>query len=220
MRLCRDPIGSGATFPRNEAQVVQAATKRESRHTYADYLRWPDDERWELIDGVAYNMTPAPSIRHQRLSRELLVQFATCLKGKKCEVFSAPFDVRLPAPDETDESTSTVVQPDLVVVCDPSKLDDRGCRGAPDLVIEILSPYTAAKDQREKLLVYERTGVPEYWVVHPTDRTVSIFRPGPDGLYGKPVLYTSEERIRAGCLPELEIDLAMVFSEPAKEEAV
>jgi len=187
--------------------------KREDRYTYADYLTWDDGERWELIHGVAYNMTPAPSRKHQDISWELTRQFSAFLHGKKCKGFTAPFDVRLPAPGETDETTSTVVQPDLVVVCDPEKLDDRGCKGAPDLVIEILSPDSLARDQREKLLLYEQAGVPEYWIVHTGDKTVSVFKRGQDGLYGKPALHTSDERVPVGVLPELEIDLVTVFTE-------
>lgn len=191
----------------------QAATKRDARYTYADYLQWSDDERWELINGVAYNMTPAPSRRHQKISWELAQQIGAHLRGKKCQAYAAPFDVRLSAPGETDETTSTVVQPDLVVVCDPAKLDDRGCKGAPDLVIEILSADSAARDMKEKFLLYERTGVSEYWVVHPAERTVMVFRRGSDGMYGRPTNYASEDRVPAGVLPDLEIDLAMVFAE-------
>ena len=193
--------------------MPQAATRRDARYTYVDYLQWSEDERWELIRGVAYNMTPAPPRRHQAISIELARQFANHLVGKGCKVFDAPFDVRLPAPGETDETTSTVVQPDLVVVCDPAKLDERGCKGAPDLVIEILSPESVARDQKEKFLLYEQAGVQEYWLVHPTDRIVTVFHRGADGAYGRPAVYTPDEHIRVGVLPELEIDLAAVFGE-------
>jgi len=200
--------------------MPQAATKRDARYTYADYLQWPDYERWELIGGIAYNMTPAPSTTHQRVSRELFFQFVGHLKGKKCEVFNAPFDVRLPAPGESDLTASTVVQPDLVVVCDPAKLDEQGCKGAPDLVVEILSPATAAKDLKEKFVLYERVGVEEYWIVHPVEKAVTVYRRGPEGLYGRPSVYTAGDRVPVGFLPELEIDLAMVFIDPGTEEAV
>jgi Uma2 family endonuclease len=193
--------------------MANAALKRDARYTYADYLQWSEEERWELINGVAYNMTPAPSINHQRISRELLVQFATFLKAKKCEIFDAPFDVRLPAPGESDETTGTVVQPDLVVVCDPSKLDERGCKGAPDLVIEILSPDSVVRDMKEKFVLYERAGVQEYWVVYPAEKMVMVFHRGSNGAYGRPANYTSEDRVLVGVLPELEIDLATVFAE-------
>ena len=200
--------------------MAQSATKPDASYTYADYLRWPDDERWELIGGIAYNMTPAPSTTHHRVSRELFFQFVGHLKGKKCEVFNAPFDVRLPAPGESDLTASTVVQPDLVVVCDPAKLDEQGCKGAPDLVVEILSPATAAKDLKEKFVLYERVGVEEYWIVHPVEKAVTVYRRGPEGLYGRPSVYTAGDRVPVGFLPELEIDLAMVFIDPGTEEAV
>jgi Uma2 family endonuclease len=193
--------------------MVQAALKRDAKYTYADYLQWSENERWELIHGVAFNMTPAPSRRHQKISGELFLQFGVFLRGKRCEVYGAPFDVRLPAPGESDETSSTVVQPDLVVVCDPGKLDDRGCKGAPELVIEILSPDSVARDQKEKFLLYEQAGVMEYWLVHPTDRIVTVFHRGADGAYGRPTVYTPGERVRVGVLPELEIDLGMVFTE-------
>lgn len=193
--------------------MSQAALKRDARYTYADYRQWDDGERWELIDGVAHNMTPAPSRLHQKISWELAQQIGGQLRGKKCQAYAAPFDVRLPAAGESDETTSTVVQPDLVVVCDPIKLDERGCKGAPDLVIEILSPDSVARDQKEKFLLYEQAGVLEYWLVHPTDRIVTVFHRGADGAYGRPAVYTPGERIRVGVLPELEIDVAAVFAE-------
>jgi len=191
--------------------MAQAAIKRDERYTYADYLTWSDDERWELIDGVAHNMTPAPSGQHQAVSIDLAAQFRVFLRGKKCRVFAAPYDVRLPAANETDEKTSTVVQPDLAVVCDPAKIEDRGCKGAPDLVIEIISPDSAARDLKEKFRIYERAGVLEYWVVYPLEKMVMVFRRGSDGRYDQPATYTSEESVPVGVLPELEIDLATVF---------
>ena len=132
---------------------LDAATKET--YTYEDYLLWSDEERWELIDGVPYNMTPAPSRVHQGISMELSRQIANHLAGKMCKIYAAPFDVRLPKSDEEEEQIETVVQPDLVVVCDGNKLDERGCKGAPDLIIEILSPYTAGKDMKIKRNLYE-----------------------------------------------------------------
>jgi Uma2 family endonuclease len=145
--------------------------QKNERYTYADYCTWDDGERWELIEGVPYAMSPAPSRRHQSISVEILNQLHTFLKGKPCRVFHAPFDVRLCADEEDD----TVVQPDLVVVCDKSKLDDTGCKGAPDLVIEILSPSTARKDKLLKFNEYQRAGVREYWMVDPETKTVQVF---------------------------------------------
>ena len=151
------------------------ASRERERFSYADYCKWTDDERWELIDGVEYDMSPAPSRIHQKLSGELFVRIYNVLKDRQCEVYAAPFDVRLPDYAEaSDKEIFTVVQPDIVVVCDASKLDERGCMGAPDLVIEILSPYTAAKDMKIKRDLYEQHGVREYWLVHPTDKTFMV----------------------------------------------
>ncbi len=132
----------------------------EQHHTYGEYLQWPDDRRYELIDGVAYAMTPAPTRRHQEVLLEIARQVANALLHHACKAFIAPFDVRLPKGDEADEQVDTVVQPDLSVVCDPDKLDERGCRGAPDWVVEVLSPATASHDHKLKRAVYERAGVP------------------------------------------------------------
>ena len=151
----------------------QPLRKSPTIFTYADYCRWPDDERWELIEGMAYRMV-TPGLVHQAVVGELFLQIANYLRGKPCRPFIAPFDVRLPRGNEADEEVTTVVQPDISVICDPDKLDDRGCRGAPDWVIEVLSPNTAAKDQIQKLAAYEQAGVREVWLVHPTDRVVIV----------------------------------------------
>ncbi|TVQ88202.1 MAG: Uma2 family endonuclease [Chromatiaceae bacterium] len=159
--------------------------------TYGDYLNWPAEERWELIDGVAYDMSPAPSRRHQDIVVELAAQAVAHLRGSDCRTYVAPFDVRLPRADEAEARIDTVVQPDVAVICDPAKLDDQGCRGAPDWIVEVLSPATARKDQREKRDLYERHGVHEYWLVHPVDQVLSIYRLGPAG-YGKPEVLALE----------------------------
>ncbi len=187
--------------------------KKDTKFTYGDYANWPEDERWELIEGYAYNMSPAPSRRHQQISRDLGVQIVNFLADKSCEVYFAPFDVRLPEADEPDEDIETVVQPDMVVVCDKSKLDEKGCRGAPDLIIEILSPFTAPKDMKIKLALYEKHGVKEYWVVHPIDNIVMVFKLGKNKKYGKPEVYTEEDKIKTTILDGLEIELKKVFQE-------
>ena len=143
--------------------------KEEQRYTYADYCTWDDSGRWELIDGVPYAMSPAPAWEHQGILTELLYKLRSFLEGKPCKVFAAPFDVRL----NTDGYDDTVVQPDLVVVCDKSKLSSTGCSGAPDMVIEILSPSTVSHDKVLKFNLYQETGVREYWIVDPERRTVS-----------------------------------------------
>ena len=190
-------------------EKLEAATKET--YTYGDYLLWPDEERWELIDGVPYNMAPGPSRAHQGISMELARQIANYLADKSCKVYAAPFDLRLPKGKEEDERIETVVQPDLVVVCDENKLDERGCKGAPDLIIEILSPYTAGKDMKIKRNLYERVGVKEYWLVDPGNKTAQIYKMGNDGKYGSPDVYLADEQVKVGLFSDLTIDLAMVF---------
>jgi Uma2 family endonuclease len=182
----------------------------EDRFTYGDYRTWPEDERWELIDGVAYDMSPAPSRYHQKISGEFFYQFRSQLTEGPCQIYAAPFDVRLPEGDEADDDTVTVVQPDLVVVCDRNKLDDKGCKGAPDLIIEILSHSTASKDLHEKFKLYEKVGVKEYWIVHPLDRTVMVFRREGE-LFGQAAMFAGEEHIKVPLLGELVIDLKQLF---------
>jgi Uma2 family endonuclease len=189
------------------------AEKKDELFTYGDYLKWDDDERWELIDGVAYNMTPAPSRFHQQVSGELLFQLISHLRNTSCKVYAAPFDVRLPEGDESDETTRTVVQPDISVICDPTKLDDKGCKGSPDLIVEILSPATARKDAKEKFLRYERAGVREYWIADPVGKIITVYLLSDAGLFGRPTVYGVEERIKVGVLDGLEIGLQSVFSE-------
>ncbi len=152
------------------------ASAPDERFTYRHYRSWPDDERWELIDGRAWAMSPAPLRSHQKLSGRLFHRLSAYLEGKPCEVYAAPFDVLLPAGDEPDDEVDSVVQPDLVVVCDKSKLTRAGARGAPDLVVEILSPSSSRKDQREKFELYQSRGVREYWVLDPAGEWLCVYR--------------------------------------------
>lgn len=180
-----------------------------NRHTYGEYCTWPEEQRYELIDGAAYAMAPAPSRRHHRLVGELFRAISDALDDSACEANIAPFDVRLPTAGEADDAVENVVQPDISVVCDPAKLDDKGCRGAPDWLIEVLSPATAGHDQVRKLALYERHSVREYWLVHPVDRVVTIYRLE-NGAYGRPLVH--ELRGRSSCLacPGVEIDWDIV----------
>lgn len=186
-------------------------------HTYADYCSWPDDVRYELIDGVAYAMGPAPLRVHQKVLGEIFHQVSSDLEGKPCEAYIAPFDVRLPKSDEADDLVDTVVQPDLSVICDPGKLDRRGCRGAPDWVVEVLSRSTASHDQMVKRRVYERAGVKELWLVHPVDRIVLIYRLDL-GRYGAPDVFELKDSLPVGILPEIVIDWAKVTSGLPEED--
>ena len=186
--------------------------RSEQMFTYQDYLTWPTNERWELLNGKPYNMTPAPSRRHQEISGQLHTLFNNYLKGKTCRVYAAPFDVRLPQPQESDEQTSTVVQPDIVVVCDKTKLDHQGCKGSPDLVVEITSPSTFQKDLKEKLILYERVGVLEYWLIYPESNTICVFHLTLEGKYSRPEVYTEQDSIVVGIFGDLTIELPEVFS--------
>ena len=180
--------------------------------TYGDCLHWPEDERWEIIDGVPYNMTAAPSTKHQTVLGELFFQIRSFLTDDAiCRVFIAPFDVRLPEKHEADESIINVVQPDIAVICDPSKIDDKGCRGAPDWIIEVLSPFTSSKDHIAKRLLYERMGVREYWLAHPFDEMITVFILGDDGKFKPPAFREGKGKIGVFVLPGLTLDFDVVF---------
>ena len=178
--------------------------RKEKRYTYADYLQWPDDTRYELIDGEVFRLAPTPLIEHQEVAGEVYCQLRNQLDGKPCRPYIAPVDVRLPRNDEADAAIDTVVQPDVLVVCDPSKIDRRGVRGAPDWLLEVLSPSTAAHDQIAKLRTYERAGVREYWLVHPSDRTLTVYVLD-NGQYGRPEIYELKDATPIGVLPGVAI---------------
>jgi Uma2 family endonuclease len=179
------------------------------RHTYADYCAWPEDVRYELLDGTAYLMSPAPSRQDQELLGELYYQVRANLEGRPCRAYIAPFDVRLPKSNESDALVDTVVQPDLLVVCDAGKLDEGGMRGAPDWVVEVLSPATAAHDQTIKLAAYERARVPEVWLVHPVDRILTIYRDGAAG-FSRPMISELRGRSAVEAVPGLAIDWDLI----------
>lgn len=145
------------------------------KYTYADYLTWWFDERVELIKGRIHRMSPAPSSDHQHVSSVLHGELYQFLKQKNCKVFAAPFDVKLHKSNESSREAETVVQPDLCVVCDKNKIDHRGCKGAPDLVVEILSPSSSNVDLNDKYELYEENGVREYWIVYPGEGVVDCF---------------------------------------------
>ena len=189
---------------------MSTAVKLNQKYTYADYLTWPDDERWEIIEGVPFAMGPAPAPDHQRILLSLVRIIASYLDKKPCEAFVAPFDVRFST--EADDSVDTVVQPDISVICDKQKIDKRGAVGAPDIVVEILSPSTSYKDETEKLKLYEKHGVREYWIVNPAMKTIQVFVH--DGeKFGKPGYYTVEESIQCIAVEGLEVRLVDIFPE-------
>lgn len=184
--------------------------KQEQKYSYADYLTWNEDERWEILESVQY-MQAAPSRIHQEISGELYRQFANYLQGKSCRVYHAPFCVRLDV-EKNDSDIKNVVEPDITIVCDSSKLDEKGCLGSPDMIVEIISPSTGKKDKVTKFNKYEISGVKEYWVLEPEQKLVSVFLLQSNGRYGRPEMYTDEDKIKVSIFPELEIDLKAVFA--------
>jgi Uma2 family endonuclease len=182
-------------------------------HTYADYLTWSRDYGDELINGTAYvREPPAPGLSHQRMVGEIYRQAANALKGKRCHVYIAPSDVRLPKSTEHDDQVDTVVQPDVFIVCDAQKLDERGTRGAPDWVVEVLSPSTAKHDQFVKVPAYERAGVREVWLVHPIDCTLTIYRLEA-GHYGGATRLELKGQTPLTAVPGVTIDWDEVLAE-------
>lgn len=173
------------------------------KYSYQDYLNWNDDERWELIDGQAWNMTPAPSFKHQRLAGAFYRLIANALVGNKCIVGIAPTDIVLSAYD--------VVQPDVFVVCDQSKVTDQIIKGAPEIVIEVLSPGTSLKDRREKKHLYEKFGVGEYLLVDPIGQMVERFLLQADGSWDKGAVFGPDQTITFQALPDVVVNLAEVF---------
>ncbi|MEM6736567.1 MAG: Uma2 family endonuclease [Bacteroidota bacterium] len=180
-------------------------------YTYADYLTWRFKERVELIKGKIFEMSPAPKRVHQEISLNITLQIGNYLKGKACKLYEAPFDVRFPLESGvSDDQITTVVQPDLCVICDPAKLDDSGCLGAPDLIIEILSPSSSKKDAQNKYELYQECGVKEYWLVHITDQLVDVF-----DLRGNEFklrkIFANPDRIESSAVDGLLVDLGDVF---------
>lgn len=181
------------------------------KYTYKDYLSWSFQDRVELIRGKIFKMSPAPNLKHQEVSGQLHGFLWNFLKsGKSCKVFHAPFDVRLPLPNSTGKP-DTVVQPDIVVVCDESKLDEQGCNGAPDLVVEILSPGNTKKELKYKMEIYQSAGIPEYWVVDPDHEFVIIYHLDENGKYTSGAPFTEEDSIQSKVLQGLHLPVAELF---------
>lgn len=184
----------------------------KERYNLADALAWSEQDRIELIDGYPVMMAP-PTRAHQKAVMELSRQLANYLAGKKCEVYPAPFAVRLFERDENrPEDVDTLVEPDVSVVCDPSKLDDIGYKGAPDLVMEILSPTTQRHDRFTKFNLYQQAGVQEYWIVDPDNKSVQVFILD-DGRYVAKDFGTVEDTLKVNVLEGCTIDLSQVFLE-------
>lgn len=184
----------------------------DRKYTYADYLTWNGDERWEIIDGIPY-LQSAPSWQHQAISVELASQFNSFLKDRSCRVFTAPFDLCIPEKNESDEEISNfIAQPDIIIICDETKLRKTGYFGVPSLIIEISSPSTARNDKLIKFNKYEKAGVQEYWVVEPENKLINVFTLQENQRYGRLDVYSEENKIQVSLFPEISIDLKPVFN--------
>ncbi|EHQ89354.1 Uma2 family endonuclease [Desulfosporosinus youngiae] len=195
--------------------MSQPEQNPDRKFTYQDYLTWSEEEQWELINGIPYNMTPAPSTQHQKIVTVLIAQFYNALKDSPCQVFAAPFDVRLPEQQgKSSDDIFTVVQPDLAIICDRNKLDNRGCVGSPDLIIEVTSPSSLRKDIKDKFYLYEKAGVNQYWIIYPEQKTVVVFAlDKKEGRFGRPDIYCETDILRTETDKSIHIDLSEVFQE-------
>ncbi|TAN47297.1 MAG: Uma2 family endonuclease [Methylococcaceae bacterium] len=186
-------------------------------YSYADYLLWQFDDMVELIRGKIMLMSPAPNLKHQRFSGRLSYRIQRFLEGKTCELFVAPFDVKLYDSKKSkllDKDAYNVVQPDLCVICDKNKLTDQGCEGAPDWIIEVVSKGTARKDMSFKYELYEESGVREYWLVYPFEQALYQFvLNSVSEKYQLAAMYASDQIVSPVIFPDLKIDLAEVFAE-------
>ena len=186
--------------------IQMEAINTEKLYTYSDYRSWNDGKRYEIINGIAY-MLSAPSRTHQKISINLCVQLGMFLEDKPCDVYSAPFDVRLNA----DENDDIVIQPDISVICDKSKLTEDGCNGAPDLVIEILSKSSEKTDRHIKFHIYLKYGVREYWIVDPDNKIVQVFILDKNNQQFK--TYDENDKVEVEILKGCIIDLSRVFND-------
>jgi Uma2 family endonuclease len=179
-------------------------------YTYADYLKWTFDEAVELINGKIFRMGPASASFHQEITLNLVIIIYSVLKRKPCKVFKAPFDVRLKRKSADNEDIVDVVKPDLCVICDKSKIDSRGCNGAPDWVIEILAPGSSQKEKRFKFELYQEAGIKEYWIVEPEYKSIEVYVLQGDKFVGL-APYIDEDVVSPTIFPDLKIDLKEVF---------
>jgi len=194
---------------------MELALDLNRRYTYAEYLTWADNKLRELLNGFIRLMSPAPKLKHAVISRKIAVPMVNFIdkNNGQCQVFYAPFDVRLPRnPDETaNDQIYTVVQPDICVVCDNSKLDEDGCLGAPDMVVEILSLSSQRYDLNEKFNLYEAAGVKEYWVVSPIEKGINVFILQENGKYDAGTVYESNVQVPVQTLEGLSLNTEVLF---------
>lgn len=182
-------------------------------YTYADYLKWTFDERLELIKGYIFKMSLAPAEFHQRILTIVGSEIYNYLKKKPCKVYFAPFDVRLVRKMVTDREITTVVQPDICVICNPEKIDKKGCLGAPDIVVEILSPGNNKTELKNKYEVYEEAGVKEYWIFQPDSKSFLKYVLDENGHYQTTKLLTLGDEVTSTILPGFKLNLDEVFAD-------
>ena len=221
------PKKTNARQPKKEYAEVEQKTMKAAepavaygiqRYTYADYLNWTDEIRREIIDGIVFELSSVTR-KHAVATGNFLGITMSYLKQikSKYEIYTAPFDVRLPINGETDDNKIfNVVQPDICVICDPAKLDEKGCIGAPDLIVEVISPSTSKKDLNQKFFLYEKSGVREYWIVFPNDKAVTVFLLQPDCKYDDGTTYEvvyGRTKVPVQTLEGLIIDLEELFSD-------
>jgi Uma2 family endonuclease len=187
----------------------------KKQYTYADYLTWTFDDRIELIKGWIYKMSPAPKRKHQKVSFQLLMSFGNYFNSKCCEVYEAPFDVRLKKNKGSDSEVDSVVQPDVSIFCDLTKLDDRGAIDAPDLVVEITSDSTMKKDYNEKFNLYEENGVQEYWIVNPDSKSMELFISANNTFESAGIfnIHDGATEVNSIMFPDLKINLLEIFKD-------
>jgi len=197
--------------PKTSESITQLSQlDLEGSYTYAEYISWKFKERVELIKGKLFKMSPAPNSVHQQVLLHLSRTLDRYFETKKCQLYIAPFDVRFPS--KTNAETNTVVQPDLCVVCNLDKLDKQGCNGAPDLVVEILSPGNTQKEMNDKFNLYESSGVIEYWLVQPEDKWLIIYHLDENNKYiGSKPFTTDDGIVNSTLFSELAIDLNEIF---------
>jgi Uma2 family endonuclease len=196
----------------NRYQLVEEPDPSLS-YTYADYLQWKFKERLELIKGHIYKMSPAPAPKHQQVAAVLTAEIFQFLKKKKCKVYPAPFDVRLPVKNrKKDNEVTTVVQPDICLICDETKIDERGCCGAPDLVIEILSPGNSSHEVKIKFELYEEAGVKEYWLVNPAEENLVVFILNEEGKFEGLKMYAGGDTLSSTVVAGSKIKVSEIFT--------
>lgn len=182
----------------------------DKEYTYADYVKFEFEEMVELIRGKIFKMSPAPRTIHQLISGNLFSIFHRFLKNQKCRVFYAPFDVILPIKNKKRDKATTVIQPDICIICTPEIIEDSGCFGVPDFIIEIVAGKQVKKDVQDKFSVYEEAGVSEYWIVFADSRCVEVFVLK-NGMYHRINTFADDDAISVFTLPGLSISMDEIF---------